>query len=68
LQGADLINATGLCPGQLADVDVANAHLLAELRFSEALENVKEISGRAHKALLVMLVSCKYCGITLVTC
>jgi uncharacterized protein YjbI with pentapeptide repeats len=67
LQGANLTDATGLLPRQLAGADVSDARLPANFPLFTALDHVKELSDSAQKVFLSLLVGCVYCWLTIAT-
>ena len=67
LQGANLTDATGLLPRQLAGADVSEARLPANFPLFTALDHVKELSDSAQKVFLSLLVGCVYCWLTIAT-
>ena len=67
LQDADLTGATSLLANQFAGANLSRAKLPEEIVKFEGLSQVKEISQRAQKLFLSILLGCVYCWLTIAT-
>jgi len=67
LQDADLTDATGLLAGQLAGANVSGAELPEDIAKFDGLVYVEEISKKAGKLFISMLLGCVYAWLTIAT-
>ena len=67
LQGVKFKESNGLQAWQIAGADVSGADLPEEIAKFEGLSQVKEISQRAQKLFLSLLLGCVYCWLTIAT-
>lgn len=67
LQDANLTGAKGLLANQLGGANVSGAKLPEYIAKFEGLGQVKEISQRAQKLFLSLLLGCGYCWLTIAT-
>ena len=65
LQDAKLTDATGLLANQLAGANVSGAILPDYIQLSEGLSQVEEISKKAGKLFISMLLGCVYAWLTI---
>ena len=67
LVGADLRDAKGLLPAQLAGTDLSRAKLPAETAGFEVLGAITEVSKTGRTLFMSMILGCLYCLLTLAT-
>ena len=66
-QDSNFEKVTGLLGSQLAGANVSGANIPEDIRKFEGLTQVEEISKKAGKLFILMLVGCLYSWLTLVT-
>ena len=67
LQDSDFTDAKGLFAKQLAGSNVAGAKLPEDIHKFEGVAHVKDLSQRAQKLFLTLLLGCVYCWLTIGT-